>query len=250
MNNFALDVESTIDYYPFGQEMPGRVYSPGSYRFGMNGQMKDNEFTGQDGAHTTAQFWEYDSRIGRRWDRDPKPTIGISDYSCFANNPIWNSDPLGDWVKKEVTKYDKKGNVVDMVSWDKDRNESDGTNKIVDLSGPIYDTLFLGKLLIIDELDAKLHPLITAHIVNLFNNPKTNPNCAQLLFATHDTNLLNIDLFRRDQIWFTEKDEIEQTDLYSLYNINLPDGSKVRNDSNIEKNYIRGRYGAIPFITY
>lgn len=158
--------------------------------------------------------------------------------------------------KKQVTlsaihnKYDKKGNVVDMVSWDKDRNESDGTNKIVDLSGPIYDTLFLGKLLIIDELDAKLHPLITAHIVNLFNNPKTNPNCAQLLFATHDTNLLNIDLFRRDQIWFTEKDEIEQTDLYSLYNINLPDGSKVRNDSNIEKNYIRGRYGAIPFITY
>lgn len=92
--------------------MPGRVYSPGSYRFGMNGQMKDNEFTGQDGAHTTAQFWEYDSRIGRRWDRDPKPTIGISDYSCFANNPIWNSDPLGDWVKKEVTKYDKNGNKV------------------------------------------------------------------------------------------------------------------------------------------
>ena len=69
------------------------------------------------------------------------------------------------------------------------------------------------------------------------------------LFATHDTNLLSTDLFRRDQIWFTEKDELEQTDLYSLYDFNLPDGAKVRNDSNIEKNYIRGRYGAIPFIT-
>lgn len=146
-------------------------------------------------------------------------------------------------------KFDKKGNIVSEVYWDRDENESEGTNKIIDLSGPIFDTLSLGKLLVIDELDAKLHPLITTHIVNLFNNPKTNPNNAQLLFATHDTNLLSSELFRRDQIWFTEKDEIEQTDLYSLYYFNLPDGTKVRNDGNFEKNYIRGRYGAIPFIT-
>ena len=152
-------------------------------------------------------------------------------------------------LKTIHNKYDKNGNPVDSVSFEKDRNESEGTNKIIDLSGPIFDTLSLGKLLIVDELDAKLHPLITTHIVNLFNHPQTNPNCAQLLFATHDTNLLNTDLFRRDQIWFTEKDDFEQTDLYSLYDFNLPDGTKVRNDSNIEKNYIRGRYGAIPFIT-
>jgi AAA15 family ATPase/GTPase len=152
-------------------------------------------------------------------------------------------------LKTIHNKYDKKGNLVDSVAFKKDSNESEGTNKIIDLSGPIFDTLSLGKVLIIDELDAKLHPLITTHIVNLFNDPKTNPNCAQLLFATHDTNLLNTDLFRRDQIWFTEKDEYEQTDLYSLYDFNLPDGTKVRNDSNIEKNYIRGRYGAIPYIS-
>lgn len=152
-------------------------------------------------------------------------------------------------LKTVHNKYDKKGNVIDTVLLDKDQNESAGTNKIMDLAGPIFDTLSLGKLLIIDELDAKLHPLITTHIVDLFNNPKTNINNAQLLFATHDTNLLNKDLFRRDQIWFTEKDLVEQTDLYSLYDFNLPDGSKVRNDSNLEKNYIRGRYGAIPFIT-
>ena len=118
----------------------------------------------------------------------------------------------------------------------------------MDLSGLIFDTLTSGKLLVIDELDAKLHPLITINIINLFNNPKTNPNNAQLLFSTHDTNLLSPDLFRRDQVWFTEKNDIEQTDLYSLYNITLPDGTRVRNDSNYEKNYIRGRYGAIPFI--
>lgn len=152
-------------------------------------------------------------------------------------------------LKTVHNKYDKKGNVVDTILWDKNENESEGTNKIIDLSGPIFDTLTNGKILIIDELDAKLHPLITSQIVTLFNNPKMNKHNAQLLFATHDTNLLNTDLFRRDQIWFTEKDEFEQTDLYSLYDINLPDGSKVRNDSNIEKNYIRGRYGAIPFIT-
>lgn len=146
-------------------------------------------------------------------------------------------------------KFDKNGNVVGEVYWDRDDNESQGTNKIIDLSGPIFDTLASGKLLVIDELDAKLHPLITTHIVNLFNDPKTNSNNAQLLFATHDTNLLSSELFRRDQIWFTEKDRFEQTDLYSLYNFNLPDGTKVRNDGNFEKNYIRGRYGAIPFIT-
>ena len=151
-------------------------------------------------------------------------------------------------LKATHNKFDKKGNIVDAVSWDRDENESDGTNKIIDLSGPIFDTLSRGNLLIIDELDAKLHPLISTHIVNLFNNPNTNTQNAQLLFSTHDTNLLSTDLFRRDQIWFTEKDEFEQTDLYSLYDFNLPDGTKVRNDGNYEKNYIRGRYGAIPFI--
>ncbi len=152
-------------------------------------------------------------------------------------------------LKTIHNKYDRKGNVIDSVLFDKDESESEGTNKIMDLAGPIFDTLILGKLIIIDELDAKLHPLITIHIVNLFNNPETNPNNAQLLFATHDTNLLSNEFFRRDQIWFTEKDEVEQTDLYPLYDFNLPDGTKVRNDSNLEKNYIRGRYGAIPFIT-
>jgi AAA15 family ATPase/GTPase len=146
-------------------------------------------------------------------------------------------------------KFDKKGKIIDTVSWDRDENESEGTNKIIDLSGPIFDTLNLGKLIVIDELDAKLHPLITMNIVTLFNDPITNPNNAQLLFATHDTNLLSAELFRRDQIWFAEKDSLEQTDLYSLYSVNLPDGTKVRNDGNFEKNYIRGRYGAIPFIT-
>jgi uncharacterized protein len=147
-------------------------------------------------------------------------------------------------------KFNKKGEIIGDVLFDYEINESEGTKKIIDLLGPVFDTLIYGKILIIDELDAKLHPLLTIQIVKLFNDPDSNLNKAQLFFATHDTNLLNSDLFRRDQIWFTEKDEKEQTDLYSLAEFKLPDGSKVRNDGNYERNYIRGRYGAIPFVTF
>ena len=146
-------------------------------------------------------------------------------------------------------KYDDKGKIKDTVSWHKEEHESEGTKKIIDLSGPLLNTLINGKFLIIDELDSKLHPLITMQIIKLFNNPETNPNNAQLLFATHDTNLLSTDIFRRDQVWFTEKDEVEQTDLYSLDDFIFADGTKVRKDANLEKNYIAGRYGAIPYIT-
>ena len=152
-------------------------------------------------------------------------------------------------LKTVHNKYDKQGKIVGQVLFDKLKHESEGTNKIIDLSGPIFDTLKLGKPLMIDELDAKLHPLITIRIIELFHNPKTNPMNAQLIFATHDSNLLRNDLFRRDQIWFTAKDEQEQTDLYSLFDYHLPDGNKVRNDSNLGKNYLRGRFGAIPYIT-
>ena len=116
------------------------------------------------------------------------------------------------------------------------------------MSGPIFDTLLKGKLLIVDELDAKLHPLLTRSILQLFMDAETNPNGAQLIFATHDTNLLNLAYLRRDQIWFTEKDKTESSDLYSLVEFRDETGTKVRNDRSVEKDYINGRYGAIPFM--
>lgn len=145
-------------------------------------------------------------------------------------------------------KYDTKGNVIGEAHFDLNKYESEGTKKIFDLSGPISDTLSRGATILIDELDAKMHPLISMYIIGLFNSPKTNPKNAQLIFTTHDTNLLSSNLLRRDQIWFTEKDQMEQTDLYCLMDIVFPDGTKPRKDSNYEKNYINGRYGAIPFI--
>ncbi len=144
--------------------------------------------------------------------------------------------------------YNKAGNVCGSVNFSFDERESSGTRKLFDLAGPVFDTLFYGSVLVIDELDAKMHPLISQHIISLFNNPKTNPKNAQLIFTTHDTHLLSQKILRRDQIWFTEKNTTEQTDLYCLMDIILPDGTKPRNDSNYEKNYIAGRYGAIPYI--
>lgn len=146
--------------------------------------------------------------------------------------------------------YDANGIVTGNYKFPFSDHESNGTQKIFGLAGPIFDTLRCGSILVIDELDAKMHPLISQQIVRLFTDLNTNPLHAQLLFTTHDTNLLSAKLMRRDQIWFTEKDCLESSDLYRLTDIVLPDGSKPRSDGNLERNYIKGRYGAIPFITY
>jgi AAA15 family ATPase/GTPase len=99
-----------------------------------------------------------------------------------------------------------------------------------------------GRILCVDELDARLHPFITKSIVELFNSKDTNHKNAQLVFMTHDTNLLNNNLFRKDQIWFIEKDQYGATDLYSLVEYDIPDDAEYKND------YIKGKYGAIPYI--
>lgn len=145
-------------------------------------------------------------------------------------------------------KFDQDGSFVDLKRFDLDQQESAGTNKIVDISGAIFKTLGDGSILVIDELDAKLHPLLTIAITRLFNSTDINKKNAQLIFATHDTNLLGCGCFRRDQIYFTEKDKFEATDLYSLVEYREDDGTKVRKDRSFEKDYIAGRYGAIPFI--
>lgn len=121
--------------------------------------------------------------------------------------------------------------------------ESDGTNSYFKLIGIVKKALDQGTLLIADEMDAHLHPLLTKHLVSLFNSAEFNPNGAQLIFTSHNTNLLDLDVLRRDQIWFTEKDEqTAATDLFSLYDFS------IRKDAKVEKGYLIGRYGAIPFI--
>ncbi len=120
--------------------------------------------------------------------------------------------------------------------------ESDGTRAFFSLLGPTLDALKAGGIVCIDELDASLHSLLAIQLIRLFSERSTNPRAAQLIFNTHDTNLLSSGLLRRDQIWFTEKNNDASTHLYPLSDF------KPRRNENLESGYLQGRYGAIPFI--
>lgn len=121
-------------------------------------------------------------------------------------------------------------------------DESDGTRRLFGMSAPIFDAINNGKVLFIDEIDRSLHPLLVKELVALFQNKKFNPKNAQLIFNTHDTSLLGAGTFRRDQIWFLEKDQTAKSHLYSLLEFS------PRKEEALEKGYLQGRYGAVPFL--
>lgn len=122
-------------------------------------------------------------------------------------------------------------------------NESSGTQILFSFAPILKDVFENGKILVIDEIERSLHPNLVEMIIKFFHNPQINKGNAQLIFNTHDTNLLSLDIFRRDQIWFAEKDPQKgATVLYPL------DDFSVRKNENIQKGYLNGRYGAIPFI--
>lgn len=142
-------------------------------------------------------------------------------------------------------KYDEHNRFIENINFSLQNDESSGTLKFFLLSGPILYAINNGCLLVIDELDSSLHPNLVTKIVELFNSKVRNPNNAQLIFNTHNTNLLSVDLFRRDQVWFTEKNRYGEAALYSLADFKT---SEVRKEDNFEKNYIRGKYGAVPYL--
>ena len=121
--------------------------------------------------------------------------------------------------------------------------ESQGTQRLYALAAPVLDVLKHGRLLIVDELDSSLHPLLVRRLVRMFHQPELNPLGAQLLFTTHDTSLLDRTVFRRDQIWFTEKDRDQATRLYPLTDFS------PRESEAWERGYLIGRYGAVPFFS-
>ena len=122
-------------------------------------------------------------------------------------------------------------------------DESDGTRKLFSFAGPWIDSLAKGNVLFIDELHDNLHPRLVQFLVQLFHSKETNPNDAQLIFTTHETSILNQEVFRRDQIWFCEKNNSQATSLYPL-----TDFSPRKGRENLELAYLSGRYGALPFI--
>ena len=148
----------------------------------------------------------------------------------------------------ERKRFNSEGVEVGTAKFLFDDAESAGTKKYFYLFGRIQYTLEKGNVLCIDELEASLHPKLTLNIIRMFHDKDINKSGAQLIFTTHDTNLLSSGVFRRDQIYFTEKNNRAETDLYSLAEFKFEDNSTVRKDANYEKNYLKGRYGAIPFL--
>ncbi len=126
--------------------------------------------------------------------------------------------------------------------------ESSGTRKMFLLFYFFNDALQNGYTLFVDELNAKLHPLLVRYIIQLFHNPEINKHNAQFIFTTHDHYTLTRDVFRRDEVWFTEKDRMGNSKLFSLVEYKIDEHTKVRNDASYNKDYMAGRYGAIPLL--
>lgn len=183
-----------------------------------------------------------------------KGDIGIEDLKTVDVSFVELPKGMDDDIKKDLDrnqkrkmlistrkKFDEHDNLVQPESFSFAFHESEGTQKLFELSPFIYEAIQEQKTIIIDEFDARFHPLLTKKIVELFNS-RGNMG-AQLIFTTHDTNLLSSDLLRRDQIEFVEKDRFGVSHLYSLVEF-----KGIRNTASFEKDYIQGKYGAIPFL--
>jgi len=179
-------------------------------------------------------------------------SIEVTDKEFSVQNEIrkvaesfWQQLPEKNIFSKIISKH-KRYNATNDFDWledfDFDIQESEWTKQLFMILWPILDTLEGWKVLFIDEMNAKLHPLLLKFIINLFHHEEINKKNAQLVFNTHDTNLLDLELFRRDQIWFTEKDKYWASDLFCLLDFG------IRKNANAEDMYLMGLYGAIPFI--
>ena len=126
--------------------------------------------------------------------------------------------------------------------------ESDGTRKVFAALPVLMMALNEGRLVIIDELDAKLHPKLLRYIISLFTDKKINKNGAQLLFTSHDMSTLKNDVFRRDEIWFAALNKERSSEIYSLYEIRREDGTRINATASYDKQYLEGRYGADPYL--
>lgn len=205
----------------------------------------------------TVNLMKEDESIDRRVRTLLKTAIGdmedvkLTELEILPNDyPILkylNEDAKAKILKEAEKKFisistiHKMNDSDELIEFDL-ANESYGTRKLFGLLGPWVMALEEGATIVVDELDIRLHSHLTRFLVELFHNPEINKKGEQLIFSTHDTNLLDQELFRRDQIWFAEKKEDNSTDLYSL------DDFPVRKDAAIEKGYLQGKYGAIPYL--
>lgn len=170
-------------------------------------------------------------------DKERYLLTGLATLLKTLNPGADTADPGGKARKPQLAHQDSAGSLqfFDLAE------ESDGTRRLLFLLAGVFPALERGAAMVIDEFDASLHTRACETLLALFTSHRTNPRGAQLIATTHDTNLLHSELLRRDQIWFTEKDQAGATTLYPLTDI------RTRKQDNIARGYLQGRYGAIPF---
>lgn len=177
-------------------------------------------------------------------DADSLPDQMPEALKTFIREQIAKGDTVFAGVRTVHTIYDEAGRATGREVFDLDWQESAGTRKFFSLLGPVLHTLEHGEVLFVDELDSRLHPHLVQRLVALFHSKTTNPGNAQFVFNTHSPYLLGAGLFRRDQVWFVEKDRAGAASLYSLASFKTDEGG--RKTDNFEANYLQGRYGAVP----
>ena len=199
--------------------------------------------------------WCRDERKGEIVDFLNVADLGIADIHVVDQE--FQPETLGDnidpdWKQHLLEKFTGKKIPELRLSHDTGNNhpnelklgdESDGTRRIFGLAGPWLDSLEKGNVIVFDELHASLHPSLVRFLVDQFHDPGRNTRGGQLIFTTHDTSILNQDVFRRDQIWFCERNEKQETRLFPL-----TDFSPRKGLENLEQSYLSGRYGALPYV--
>ena len=149
------------------------------------------------------------------------------------------NDRIDVYTKHLVDGYEAELNLME---------ESSGTKKLFGLMPFIAGCLLKGTVLVIDELDAKIHPILLRHIIKMFNDLRINKKKAQLIFTSHDLSTMNNEVFRRDEIWFVAKGNAQNSKLYSLVEFKNEKGGTVRKDAKFDKQYLEGKYGADPYL--
>lgn len=181
------------------------------------------------------------SSIAKRIQKDMQYKKWVTNLMQIADSNICD-------IQVESSKADMLNIMLSRTfegepKWLKMELESQGTRRLLDYAEPLFDALQNGMLLVIDEFDSSLHPLLARCLLTILHNPNISKGCAQFWITTHDTSLLNPELFRRDQIWFTEKKQNAISEVYSLCEFS------PRKNEALEKGYLQGRYGAIPFLS-
>ena len=149
------------------------------------------------------------------------------------------NDSIEVFTKHVVSEYEAELNLLD---------ESSGTKKLFGLLPFIAKSLLKGTTLVIDELDAKIHPVLLKYLIMTFSNMEKNKKGAQLIFTSHDLSTMNSEVFRRDEIWFVAKGNCQNSKLYSLVEFKNKKGESVRKDAKFDKQYLEGKYGADPYL--